>query len=146
MTPGASSLAAAVSGLTRSDPRSPGITRERSEEGFRYRDPSGAEVTQREARQRIGTLAIPPAWTNVWISPDPLGHLQAGSRPASRQPFPYLAVLGVPDALRHHFEKGPRRLGVAHGEVAEAPFGEHQAVQLRLSGDLRRAVTVGLVD
>src|SRR6516162_3841371 len=77
MTPGASSLAAAVSGLTRSDPRSPGITRERSREGFRYCGPSGAEVTQREARQRIGTLAIPPAWTNVWISPDPLGHIQA---------------------------------------------------------------------
>src|SRR6516164_5398017 len=77
MTPGASSLAAAVSGLTRSDPRSRGITRERSREGFRYRDPSGAEVTQREARQRIGTLAIPPTWTNVWISADPLGHIQA---------------------------------------------------------------------
>ena len=77
MSPGASSLAAAVQGLTRSDPRSPGITRERSREGFRYRDPSGAEVTQREALQRIAALTIPPAWTNVWISPDPLGHIQA---------------------------------------------------------------------
>ena len=77
MSPGASSLAAAVPGLTRSDPASPGITRERSREGFRYRDPSGAEVTQREALQRIGALVIPPAWTHVWISPDPLGHIQA---------------------------------------------------------------------
>jgi DNA topoisomerase IB len=77
MSPGASSLAAAVPGLTRSDPASPGITRERSREGFRYRDPSGAEITQREALQRIGALAIPPAWTHVWISPDPLGHIQA---------------------------------------------------------------------
>jgi DNA topoisomerase-1 len=77
MTSGASSLAAAVPGLTRSDPRSPGITRERSREGFRYRDPSGAEVTRQEALQRIGALAIPPAWTNVWISPDPWGHIQA---------------------------------------------------------------------
>jgi DNA topoisomerase I len=77
MGPGASSLAAAVPGLTRSDPRSPGITRERSGEGFRYRDPSGAEITGREAVQRIRALMIPPAWTNVWISPDPLGHIQA---------------------------------------------------------------------
>jgi DNA topoisomerase-1 len=77
MSPGASSLAAAVPGLTRSDPRGPGITRERGQGGFRYSDPSGAEVTQREALQRIGALAIPPAWTNVWISPDPLGHIQA---------------------------------------------------------------------
>src|SRR5579863_9491562 len=77
MGPRASSLAAAVPGLTRSDPRSPGIIRERSGEGFRYRDPSGAEVTEREALERIGALVIPPAWTNVWISPDPLGHIQA---------------------------------------------------------------------
>jgi DNA topoisomerase IB len=77
MSPGASSLAAAVPGLTRSDPRGPGIARERSQEGFRYRDPSGAEVTQREALQRIGALAIPPAWADVWISPDPVGHIQA---------------------------------------------------------------------
>ena len=77
MSPGASSAAAAVPGLTRSDPGRPGITRERGGEGFRYRDPSGAEVTQREALQRIGALAIPPAWANVWISPDPLGHIQA---------------------------------------------------------------------
>src|SRR5690242_20325423 len=76
MSPGASSLTAAVPGLTRSDPGGPGITRERSGEGFRYRDPSGAEVTQREALQRIGALAIPPAWVDVWISPDPLGHIQ----------------------------------------------------------------------
>jgi len=77
MSPAALSLAAAVPGLTRSDPSGPGITRERNGEGFRYRDPSGAEVTQREAVQRIGALAIPPAWTDVWISPDPLGHIQA---------------------------------------------------------------------
>src|SRR5215475_5351524 len=77
MSPGASSLAAAVPGLTRSDPRGPGITRERDRGGFRYGGPSGAEVTQWEALQRIRALAIPPAWTNVWISPDPLGHIQA---------------------------------------------------------------------
>ena len=80
MSPGASSLAAAVPGLTRSDPASRrGSLRERSREGFRYRDPSGAEITQREAAlQRIRALAIPskPGRT-VWISPDPLGHIQA---------------------------------------------------------------------
>jgi DNA topoisomerase I len=77
MSAGRSPLPAAVPGLTRSDPGSPGITRERSREGFRYRDPSGAEVTQPEVLQRIGALVIPPAWTNVWISPDPWGHIQA---------------------------------------------------------------------
>jgi DNA topoisomerase I len=73
----ASSLGAAVPGLVRSDPRGPGITRELARGGFRYRDPSGAEITQEEALQRIAALAIPPAWKKVWISPEPLGHIQA---------------------------------------------------------------------
>src|ERR1700691_6738573 len=68
---------AAVPGLTRSDPHGPGITRERAGGGFRYRDPSGAPVTSGQALLRIGALAIPPAWTGVWISADPLGHIQA---------------------------------------------------------------------
>jgi len=69
--------AAAVTGLTRSDHHQPGITRERISGGFRYHDPSGAEVTSPETLHRIGALGIPPAWKDVWISPDPLGHIQA---------------------------------------------------------------------
>jgi DNA topoisomerase I len=77
MSGNASPLASAVPGLTRSDPRSPGITRERTGARFRYRDPSGADVTSAETLQRIGALVIPPGWKDVWISPDPLGHIQA---------------------------------------------------------------------
>jgi DNA topoisomerase IB len=69
--------AAAVPGLVRSDLRGPGITRVKTPEGFRYRDPAGPEVTDAETLARIGALAVPPAWTSVWISPDPLGHVQA---------------------------------------------------------------------
>ena len=71
------SAAAAVAGLTRSEPHGPGITREASGEGFRYRDPSGHDVTDTPTLRRIGALVIPPAWKDVWISPDPLGHIQA---------------------------------------------------------------------
>ncbi len=77
MNAGARPPAAAVPGLTRSDPHGPGITRERIAGELRYRDPSGAEVTSPETLDRIGTLGIPPAWKDVWISPDPLGHIQA---------------------------------------------------------------------
>jgi len=70
-------MPSAVPGLTRSDPRSPGITRERAGDGFAYRDPSGALVTDAATLQRIRALALPPAWTGIWISPDPLGHIQA---------------------------------------------------------------------
>jgi DNA topoisomerase-1 len=69
--------AAAVPGLVRSDPHGPGITRERVPGGFRYRDPSGAQITQADVLERIRALRIPPAWESVWISPDPLGHIQA---------------------------------------------------------------------
>ncbi len=65
---------AAVQGLVHSDPRAPGITRQR---GPAYLDPSGAPVTDPATLQRISALVIPPAWTDVWISPDPLGHIQA---------------------------------------------------------------------
>ena len=67
----------AVPGLARSDPRSPGITRVRAGLGFGYRDPSGADITDPATLLRIRALALPPAWTAVWISPDPLGHIQA---------------------------------------------------------------------
>jgi DNA topoisomerase IB len=67
----------AVPGLRRSDPRSPGITRERDRASWVFRDPAGAVVTDEMTLARIRALAIPPAWTGVWISPDPLGHIQA---------------------------------------------------------------------
>jgi DNA topoisomerase-1 len=69
--------AAAVAGLTRSEPRNPGISREATGAGFLYRDPSGHDVTDTGTLRRIGALAIPPAWKEVWISPDSLGHIQA---------------------------------------------------------------------
>jgi DNA topoisomerase I len=71
------SAVAAVPGLVRSDLRGPGISRVPGQGGFRYVDPSGSDVAQAETLARIRALAIPPAWTNVWISPDPLGHIQA---------------------------------------------------------------------
>ncbi|HWG11775.1 MAG TPA: hypothetical protein VG268_00740 [Streptosporangiaceae bacterium] len=56
---------AAVPGLIRSDPRGPGITREKTQDGFRYRDPSGALVTDPGTLQRVRALVLPPAWRDV---------------------------------------------------------------------------------
>jgi DNA topoisomerase I len=69
--------AAAVPGLTRSDPHGPGITRAASGRGLAYLGPDGAQVRDAATLQRIAALVIPPAWSGVWISPDPLGHIQA---------------------------------------------------------------------
>ena len=63
--------------LRRSSPDSPGITRRRSGTGFSYRDTDGQVVSDAEVRTRIAAIAIPPAWTGVWICPDDRGHVQA---------------------------------------------------------------------
>ena len=73
----ATSSPAAIAGLVRSDPHGPGISRARGPDGFRYLGPSGAEITDAGTLDRIHALRIPPAWNLVWISPDPLGHIQA---------------------------------------------------------------------
>jgi len=59
---------------------SPGIRRRRSGKGFSYLTPAGELIRDREILSRIRSLVIPPAWTDVWIAPDPLGHLQATGR------------------------------------------------------------------
>lgn len=60
----------------------PGIARERTSAGFRYRDARGRIVRDKITLARIRTLAIPPAWTKVWICRSADGHLQAVGRDA----------------------------------------------------------------
>jgi DNA topoisomerase-1 len=69
-------------GLTYVTDEDPGITRRRAGKGFVYRDPRGRRITDAGELTRLRRLAIPPAWTRVWIAPDPLGHLQATGRDA----------------------------------------------------------------
>jgi len=65
----------------RTDDR-PGIRRIRSGRGFAYRDPEGRAVKHSSELRRIRALVIPPAWTDVWISPEPDVHLVATGRDA----------------------------------------------------------------
>ncbi|TMJ61934.1 MAG: DNA topoisomerase IB [Alphaproteobacteria bacterium] len=58
----------------------PGITRHAARNGFDYRVPDGSLVRDIATLKRIRALAIPPAWTDVWICRDPNGHLQATGR------------------------------------------------------------------
>jgi DNA topoisomerase-1 len=60
----------------------PGIRRRKVRDGFAYVDARGSEVTDPDERLRIKALAIPPAWTDVWICASPRGHLQATGRDA----------------------------------------------------------------
>jgi DNA topoisomerase I len=69
-------------GLRHASDDRPGITRRRAGRGFSYRDPDGRRITDRETIDRIRSIVIPPAWTDVWICPWPNGHLQATGRDA----------------------------------------------------------------
>ena len=69
-------------GLSHADDAGPGIIRRRAGKGFTYADPKGRKVEDPAILSRIRALAIPPAWTGVWISPDPDGHIQATGRDA----------------------------------------------------------------
>lgn len=66
-----------------------GFRRVRSGSGFRYIDEGGDAVAASD-RERIRDLAIPPAWTEVWIAADPLAHIQAvGTDSAGRRQYLY---------------------------------------------------------
>jgi len=76
--------------LRRSDCSTPGLRRRRRGRGFEYLDADGVRVDDPETLERIDALAIPPAWTDVWICPDPRGHLQAtGIDAAGRKQYRY---------------------------------------------------------
>jgi DNA topoisomerase-1 len=76
--------------LRRSSCAAPGIARRRRGRGFSYLDPAGKAIDDPEVLQRIAALAIPPAWREVWICMDELGHLQAtGLDAAGRKQYLY---------------------------------------------------------
>jgi DNA topoisomerase I len=76
--------------LRRSDCSGPGFRRIRRGRGFSYRDERGKPLEDPDALARIRELAIPPAWTDVWICTDPTGHLQAtGIDAAGRKQYLY---------------------------------------------------------
>jgi DNA topoisomerase-1 len=67
-------------GLIWSGDQSSGLTRLRCGKGFSIRDAAGKVVRDKAVLDRIRMLAIPPAWTDVWICPDAAGHIQATGR------------------------------------------------------------------
>ena len=76
--------------LKRADCSAAGIARRRHGRGFTFLDAQGGRVEDEETLARIRELAIPPAWEEVWICPDPFGHIQAtGIDAAGRKQYLY---------------------------------------------------------
>jgi DNA topoisomerase-1 len=115
----------------------PGLTRRRYGRGFGYSDPQGRPVRDEEVLARITALAIPPAWTDVWICLDPRGHLQAVGMDAKgrrqylyheawrirrdRQKFDRMLAFGalLPE-LRHRYQQALERPGLDEERVLAA--------------------------
>lgn len=103
----------------------PGIVRRRRGRGFSYVGPSGRPVDE-GTLERIRALAIPPAWTDVWISPDADGHIQAvGTDAAGRRQYLYHERWRA----RRDAEKFDRMLGFARSLPS---------LRARVDEDLRR--------
>jgi DNA topoisomerase I len=77
--------AAAEAGLRYVTDNTPGYRRKANGEHFKYLDTHGKPIRDEERLLRIKRLAIPPAWTDVWICPSPVGHIQATGRDARRR-------------------------------------------------------------
>ncbi|MGH3166514.1 MAG: DNA topoisomerase IB [Trebonia sp.] len=90
MAGGAADGDRAMEPLRRADLAGPGIRRRRCGRGFRYLSADGTPLTGARALNRIKALVIPPAWQDVWICPDPHGHIQAvGTDAAGRRQYLY---------------------------------------------------------
>ncbi|MEW6225274.1 MAG: DNA topoisomerase IB [Chloroflexota bacterium] len=129
----------------------PGIRRLRAGRGFSYRAPDGRPVDA-ATRRWIERLAIPPAWTDVWISPVPDGHLLATGRDArGRKQYRYhpefrrrrddhkferLAAFGAAlPRLRRQVAIDLRRRGLPREKVVAAVVALLDETSLRVGGE-----------
>ena len=121
-------------GLTYVSDGLPGIRRRRVGTGWAYYRPDGTRISNPAERRRLNGLAIPPAWTDVWICPDPDGHLQATARDArGRKQYRYHAAYRaardeskfrrmlefseVLPRLREHVERDLRTRGLTRHKI-----------------------------
>lgn len=122
---------------------SPGLGRRRAGKGFVYLDPDGRRVDDPELLARCRALVIPPAWQEVWIYPDPAGHIQAvGTDDAGRRQYLYHELWRQRrDRAKHrHVLEVAEQLPGARAQVAE-----HLALG-RLTREKALAVAFRLLD
>lgn len=126
--------AAEAAGLRYVSDGEPGIRRRRAGKGFSYRAPDGSTVRDETDLERIKLLGIPPAWSEVWICLDPVGHIQATGRDVKgrkqyryhprwrslRDETKYDRMLVFADALpqiREHTERDLAQAGLPRAKV-----------------------------
>ncbi len=121
----------------------PGISRRRRGSGFSYHTPDGALIADPAERRRIASIAVPPAYEAVWITPKPLGHLQAtGLDAKGRKQYRYHPEWAAERAQRKYdglaaFGRTLPRLRARIANGLRAPEG---------SRDLALAAVLALLD
>src|SRR4051812_34615861 len=118
---------ARAAGLHYTSDTKPGIRRLRRGSSFYYVGPHGKLIRDEQELRRIRSLVIPPAWTDVWVCPDPRGHLQAtGHDVRGRKQYRYHPKWReVRDETKYH-----RLIGFAHALPV---------IRARTAGDLKRS-------
>lgn len=150
--------------LRRSDPHSPGLSRVRRGRGFEYRGPDGARIDDPATVEALRALAVPPAWTDVWISPHENGHILAtGTDAAGRRQYIYhpawhermsnekfermLQLAAVMPAVRGGVTRDLRREGYGRTRVLAGAFRMLDSALLRVGSEqyAREHGSIGLV-
>ena len=145
-------LAARAVGLRYVNDDEPGIERVRRGKGFSYRQADGARVKDAATLTRIRALAIPPAWTRVWICRSANGHIQATGRDArGRKQYRYhqlwsetrnaakyertLAFARALPRLRTRINRDLRRKGLPRDKVLAAIARLLETTLIRVGND-----------
>ncbi|MCA1645947.1 MAG: hypothetical protein LC797_10955 [Chloroflexi bacterium] len=148
----ASIESATAAGLHYLNDEGPGIRRKRAGTAFSYIDDDGQRIRDRQVLARIKALAIPPAWTDVWICADPDGHIQATGRDARRRKqyryhprwhavrdtAKYERLAAFAEALpriRDHVEEDLRLRGIPRRKVLALVIKLLQDTSIRIGND-----------
>jgi DNA topoisomerase-1 len=143
---------AKAAGLRYVSDTSPGIRRRPAGERFTYIAPDGSTITDHETRVRIKSLAVPPAWTDVWICPRENGHIRATGRDArGRKQYRYhpkwrvvrdetkyermLAFGAALPAIRARVEEDLSRSGLPREKVLAAVIQLLETTLIRVGND-----------
>jgi DNA topoisomerase I len=138
--------------LRRTNPAKPALTRVRAGRGFTYRDAAGSTLHDDETLARIRSLAIPPAWTDVWITDYSNGHIQAtGLDAVGRRQYIYhplwrerkdkakftraLALAETLPVARRGVTKDLRQRGMSKTRVLAAGFRMLDSGSLRVGSE-----------
>lgn len=144
--------AASAAALHHVGDEAPGFTRLRRGKAFAYRDARGNPVRDAATLSRIRALAIPPAWTDVWIAADARAHIQATGRDArGRKQYRYHAkwrdvrdsakyhrlvgFCGVLPRLRHAVERDLACRCLCKAKVVAAVVALMERAQLRVGNE-----------